>query len=112
MTFRAEDRYRVEGRDVFEKVPVAPWEVALGGEIVVATPSGRVTVTVPPGSQGGRKLRLKGRGIPAASAAAAPGDLYLLLEIALPPADTPQRRALYEQMSRDMGFNPRAAMGG
>jgi len=112
IAFRADDRYRVEARDVYEKVPVAPWEAALGSEIEVQTPSGRVTVTVPPNSQGGRKLRLKGRGIPAATAGAAAGDLYLMLEIALPPADTPERRALYEQMSRDMGFQPRAGMGG
>jgi len=112
ISFRSQDRYRVEGRDVHEKVPLAPWEAALGGEIDVSTPSGRVTVTVPPNSQGGRKLRLKGRGIPAASAGGTAGDLYLLLEIALPPADTPQRRALYEQMSREMGFQPRAGMGG
>ena len=63
--FEQDARYRVEGRDVFETVPVAPWEAALGGSIDVPTPSGTVSVTVPPDSQTGRKLRLKGRGIPA-----------------------------------------------
>jgi curved DNA-binding protein len=70
-----------------------------------------VTVTVPAGSQAGRKLRLKSRGIPGAGSAPA-GDLYLLLEIALPPADAPGARALYEQMARDLHFNPRSGMGG
>lgn len=107
--FAEDRRYRVEGRDVYETVPVAPWEAALGAGIEVGTPSGRVSVTVPPGSQGGRKLRLKGRGIPGTAAAPA-GDLYLLLEIALPPADTPQAKALYEQMARELRFDPRQGL--
>ena len=112
IAFSPDPRYRIDGRDVFETVPVAPWEAALGAEIDVPTPTGRVTVTVPRQSQNGRKLRLKGRGIPGSAAGAAAGDLYLLLELALPPADTPQATALYEQMAREMAFNPRAAIGG
>jgi len=104
--FAEDRRYRVEGRDVVQPVPVAPWEAALGAAIEVATPSGRVSVTVPPESQGGRRLRLKGRGIPGTAAAPA-GDLYLLLEIALPPANTPQAKALYEQMARELHFDAR-----
>ncbi|SFG54287.1 curved DNA-binding protein [Duganella sp. CF458] len=103
VAFQADDRYRVEGRDVYQKVPIPPWLAALGGERDVTTPSGRVTVTVPPDSQGGRKLRLKGRGIPAANSSGAAGDLYLILDIFAPPADTPERRALYEQMQREIG---------
>ena len=104
-------RYRIDGRDVHETVPVAPWEAMLGAQIDVPTPSGRLTVTVPPASQTGRKLRLKGRGIPAAGPAPA-GDLYLVLEVALPPADTAAARALYEQMAREMKFDARANLGG
>jgi curved DNA-binding protein len=88
---------------VYQKVQIPPWSAALGGERDVSTPSGRVTVTVPPNSQGGRKLRLKGRGIPASGSSGTAGDLYLMLEIYAPPADTPERRALYEQMQREMG---------
>lgn len=113
--FRHHARYRIEGRDVYQTVPVAPWEAALGAEIDVPTPSGRVTVTVPAKSQGGRKLRLKGRGIPPSRAQAqsgAPGgDLYLMLELVLPPADTERARQLYETMARELDFNPRAGMG-
>lgn len=105
--FRDDPQYRVDGRDVYQTVPVAPWEAALGGDIGVPTPSGRVTVTVPPNSRNGRKLRLKGRGIPGAT----PGDLYLLLELALPPADTERARKLYETMARELAFNPRAHLG-
>jgi curved DNA-binding protein len=102
-----DQRYRVEGSNVYETVPVAPWEAALGASIAVHTPSGDVEVTVPAGSQTGRKLRLKGRGIPARP----PGDLYLVLEVVLPPADNDKARKLYETMARDLAFNPRARIG-
>lgn len=105
--FKPERRYRVDGRDVYETLPVAPWEAALGAAIEAPTPAGPVMVKVPAGSQSGRKLRLKGRGIPGDP----PGDLYLVLEIALPPADTDRARQLYETMARELAFDPRRAMG-
>jgi len=100
-------RFRVEGASVYQDVPVTPWEAALGAGISVPTPSGTVEVTVPPGSQSGRKLRLKGRGIPAAQ----PGDLYLILEVVLPPATSERARELYQAMARDLAFNPRERIG-
>lgn len=103
--FSSDARYRVDGAHVYENVPVTPWEAALGGKVSVQTPSGTVEVTVPAGSQGGRKLRLKGKGIPAAT----PGDLFLVLEVVLPPADNDKARAFYQAMARDLAFNPRAA---
>jgi len=96
-------QFRVEGADVYENVPVTPWEAALGAGISVPTPSGPVEVTIPPGSQSGRKLRLKGRGIPAAQ----PGDLYLILDVVLPPATSERARELYQTMARELAFNPR-----
>ena len=102
--FQPDPRYRIEGAHVFENLAVAPWEAALGAHIDVSTPSGHVQVSVPAGSQTGRKLRLKGRGIPAHPA----GDLYLVLEVVLPPATTDRARELYRTMARDMAFNPRA----
>jgi curved DNA-binding protein len=105
--FAPDPRYRVDGRVVTQTVPVAPWEAALGATIEVQTPSGRVEVTVPAGSKNGRKLRLRGRGIPGDP----PGDLYLELELALPPADSDKARKLYETMAREMPFNPREQMG-
>ena len=99
--------YRLEGANVYENVPVAPWEAALGASISVPTPTGPVEVTVPPGSQSGRKLRLKGRGIPAAQ----PGDLYLILDVVLPPASSERARELYQAMARDLAFNPRERIG-
>jgi curved DNA-binding protein len=105
--FAADPRYRIEGANVYENVPVAPWEAALGAKISVPTPSGPVEVTVPSGSQSGRKLRLKGRGIPASP----PGDLYLILDVVLPPASSERARELYEAMARDLAFNPRERIG-
>jgi len=101
--FAPDARYRVDGRDVIAKMPLAPWEAALGASIEMPTPSGNVQVKVPPGSQAGRKLRLKGRGIPGET----PGDLYLEISVVLPPAETDAARQLYETMAREMPFNPR-----
>lgn len=105
--FAPQDQYRVDGRDVYQKTPVTPWEAALGGEIDVATPSGKVQVNVPAGSQTGRKLRLKGRGIPGNPA----GDLYLLLDVVLPVAKTDRQREIFQMMATEMAFNPRQGTG-
>lgn len=102
---RDDERYRVEGRNVTAPLPVAPWEAALGAVIEVPTPSGQVSVTVPAGSQHGRKLRLKGRGLPGHPS----GDLYLELEVVLPPANSARARELYSAMARDLAFNPRSS---
>lgn len=104
--FLPNERYQVDGRDVTLRVPVAPWEAALGAKIEIPTPSGAVEVTVPSGSRNGRKLRLRGRGIPGQP----PGDLYLELELVLPPATTEAARELYRAMERQMNFNPRQGM--
>ncbi len=106
--FRADPRWRAEGRDVHQRLPLAPWEAALGGSIQVHTPGGDADVTVPAGWRPGRKLRLKGRGIPGTI----PGDLFLELDISLPPSDTEAARAAYEAMSQAFPtFNPRSPQG-
>ena len=106
--FRPHARYRVDKHDVYLDLPVAPWEAALGAKIEVATPSGVLELTVPPGSAQGRKLRLKGRGIPSAT----PGDFYFVLKIAMPPADTESAQAFYRSMAKQFkSFNPRTNLG-
>lgn len=107
--FKSDPRWRTEERDVYMGVPVAPWEAELGGAIEVRTPAGTtVEVTVPPRFKPGRKLRLKARGIPAAT----PGDLYLELHVALPPATTEAQQQAYRQLALAFpGFAPRAALG-
>ncbi len=105
--FRPHPFYRVEGRDVFLILPVAPWEAALGAIIKTPTPTGSVDLRIPAHSMGGRKLRLKGRGIPAKG----PGDLYVELQIALPKADSEAARKAYKAFKRATDFNPRAKLG-
>ena len=102
--FKPHPRYRVEGRDVYATLPLAPWEAALGASVKATLPDGMVEVRVPESSQPGRKLRLKGRGIPGMP----PGDLYLVMEVVLPPPSDAKARALYETMARELAsFNPR-----
>lgn len=102
--FHDHPRFKVDGRDVSIDVPVAPWEAALGAQVKVPTPDGEVEITVPKGSAGGRRLRLKGKGIPGTT----PGDLYVVLNIVLPPADTEQAAAAYVTMRQAFHFDPRA----
>ena len=98
--------YRVEGADVYLELPVAPWEAALGASIKVPTPAGAIDLKIPANSKAGKKLRLKGRGIPSKL----PGDLYVVLQIALPPADDEKSREIYKRMQEEIKFNPRATM--
>ena len=91
-----------------EHLPVAPWEAALGAAVTVPTLGGKVDLRIPPGSQSGSRLRLRGRGLPGSP----PGDQFAVLEIVTPKANTDRTRALYEQMKREMGFDPRAGLGG
>ena len=88
------------------KLPVAPWEAALGARVTVPLPSGNVDLKIPAGSNQGSRLRLKSKGIPAKQ----PGDFYVLLDVQLPPADSDEARALYTKMSEEMPFNPRATV--
>ena len=99
--------WRVDGRDLYFTLRVAPWEAALGATVNVPTPDGTVEMNVPAGSQTGRKLRLRGRGIPGST----PGDLYVMLELVLPPASDDKARDVYRQMAKDLAFDPRAAIG-
>ena len=102
--FKPHPRYRVEGRDLWMRLPVAPWEAALGAVVTVDLPETALKVRIPEGAQSGRQLRVRGKGIPADP----PGDLRLEIHVVLPAADTPQARELYETMARELAFDPRA----
>ncbi len=105
--FRTHPLYRVDGRDLYLDLPVTPWEAALGATVKVPTLGGIVELKIPEGSGSGRKMRLKGRGLPGDP----PGDCYVILTIALPPADTEAAKALYRKMEKELNFNPRAKLG-
>ncbi|MGH8822745.1 MAG: DnaJ C-terminal domain-containing protein [Rhodoferax sp.] len=110
--FRRHAHYRVDRHDVYLDLPVAPWEAALGAEVNVPTPSGLVELKIPAGSGAGRKLRLKGRGIPGATSASTPGDFYFVLQVALPPADSDAAMSMYQGMATQFkSFNPRSKLG-
>ncbi|WP_420225213.1 DnaJ C-terminal domain-containing protein [Pigmentiphaga litoralis] len=104
IAFRPHRLFRVDERDVYVDLPLAPWEAALGATVDIPTPDGSVQLTIPPNTSAGRKLRLKGKGLPSNPA----GDLYVVVGIALPPADTPEARDAYAAMQKAFHFNPRA----
>lgn len=98
-------RFRAEGRDIHYELPVTPWEAALGTELKVPTLGGDVKLKIPPGSQPGNRLRLKGRGLPGEPG----GDQIVTLQVVLPKAGNAEQRAVYEKMAETMDFDPRAA---
>lgn len=101
--FQSHPVFTVEGRDVHCTVNLAPWEAALGGKVPVPTLGGAVELNLPVNTQGGKKMRLKGRGLPGAT----PGDQFVMLNIVTPPASTEDDRKFYEDMARRFSFNPR-----
>ena len=105
--YRPHARYRIDGRDLIVTLPVAPWEAALGAVVPVRLPDSTLNVRIPAGAQGGRQLRVRGKGIPSDP----PGDLLLEIKVVLPDASTPKARELYETMARDLAFDPRGEAG-
>lgn len=100
---RDDPRFRLEGRDIHSVVPIAPWEAALGATVTVPTLAGEVELRVPAGSNGGRKMRLRGRGWPGKVV----GDQIVELEIQTPHAGTEEQKRFYESMAAMFDFNPR-----
>lgn len=108
IVFAQDSLFHAEKRDIHLTLPVAPWEAALGASLTVPTLGGDVQVKIPPGSQGGKKLRLKGKGL---CAGANCGDQIVTLQIVMPEAKTEEQRQVYRAMAEKMPFNPRAGMG-
>jgi len=98
-------RFRREGDDLQVDVRVAPWEAALGATVPVSTLSGTAQVRVPAGSSGGRRLRLRGRGLPTAGGER--GDLYAAVQIVVPKHLSEEERELFEQLAAASEFDPR-----
>jgi curved DNA-binding protein len=107
VAFRPHPLYRIDASDLYLDLPVAPWEAALGATVKTPTPAGTVELKIPAGTNSGRKLRLKGRGIPART----PGDFYAVIQIVMPPVKTERDKALFRQMEEQMAFNPRRHLG-
>lgn len=98
-------RYRLAGRDIHTDLAVTPWEAALGASVPLTGPGGTSKVTVPPGTSTGRRLRLRGEGLPSARGPA--GDLYAEVKVVTPPSPTDRERELFEELAAVSTFDPR-----
>lgn len=105
--FAPHSRYQVDGKDLTMKLPVTPWEAALGGKVHAPTMEGVVEVGIAAGSHSGSKMRLRGKGLPGDPA----GDLYLVLEVVWPPAESEAAKRAYQQLAQAAAFNPRLHLG-
>lgn len=107
ISIRPHKHFRLDGRDLYLDLPIAPWEGALGARVPVPTPDGALELGIPAGSWSGRKLRLKGKGLPGPT----PGDLYAVLQVTAPPVLTQADRDAYTALARaHADFNPRSGL--
>ena len=97
--------FDVEGHNLMVTVPLAPWEAALGTRVTVPTLSGKINLTIAPNSQSGQKLRIKGKGLASKTGI---GDLYAVLKVVMPPAANAAVKALWQSLSEQASFDPRA----
>jgi len=104
--FARHPEFEVDGQDLIHEVELAPWEAVLGTTISVPTLSGHVRIKIPPGTQAGQKLRLRGHGLP--NREGKKGDLIVVVRVQVPPRVTERERALWQQLARESDFNPRA----
>jgi DnaJ-class molecular chaperone len=100
--------FRREGSDIHVTLPVYPWEAVLGAEVMAPTLTEPVKVKVPAGSKADSKLRLKDKGLP--SAGGGHGDLFLHLQLVVPPTVTEEERALYQRLAKGSHPDPRAEL--
>lgn len=98
-------RFKIIGHDLHTVVAISPWEAALGAKIPIQTIEGSVSLTVPRGSQNGRKLRLRGKGIPRHKGV--PGDIIVELEVRMPEHFNDEEEKLIKEIANKSGFNPR-----
>jgi curved DNA-binding protein len=96
--------YTVKDHDLEMDLPIAPWEAALGAKVNVHTLAGTVSLTIPPRTQSGQKLRLRGKGL---SREKTPGDLLAVIRIVVPDRLSGKERELFEQLARESSFRPR-----
>ena len=103
--YAAHPRFEVDGRNIIHVLPIAPWEAALGATISVPTLGGAVELKIPPDSEAGRKLRLRGRGLPGTP----PGDQIVELEVLAPRVHNDPQREAYRMMRDAFGDDWRRA---
>ncbi len=96
--------FDVEGHNLLITVPIAPWEAALGAKVKLPTLTGKISLSVPPNSQSGQKLRIKGKGLPMKNGT---GDLYVIFKIVIPEHTNEESKALWQSLSDISAFDPR-----
>jgi len=99
--------FEVRGADLYHELALAPWEAALGAQVVVPTLTGNIKLRVPAGTNSGRELRIRAHGLPKGSTGER-GDLYVVASVQMPPALSDAERSLWEQLQKASHFNPRA----
>ena len=98
--------FRADGHDLYVDLPLAPWEAVLGASVDVPTLDGTVRLKVPAGTRAGQRLRLSKRGLPKRE-----GDLYAVVQIAVPAAPSARERELLQQLAEESHFDPRRHFG-
>ncbi|GAB4173210.1 MAG: DnaJ C-terminal domain-containing protein [Rhodocyclaceae bacterium] len=111
VVFRPDPLFRTSGHDAYLEVPLSPWEAALGADIEIPTLEGKARLKVPAGSRAGQKLRLAGKGLPRPGGRGH-GDLYAVIQIAVPPAPSARERELFEELARVSRYDPRSHFRG
>ncbi len=97
--------FQLNGHDLDLTLPIAPWEAVLGAKIHIPTLEGTASLTIPPGTQGGARLRLSGKGLPDKHGSR--GDIFVNLRIAIPDHPTAAEKELFEQLAKESPFHPR-----
>lgn len=97
--------FDVQGHDLMLTLPLAPWEAALGAKVSLPTLEGKISLTIPPNTPAGKKLRIKGKGLPGKGMT---GDLYAVIKIVMPPEANPAAQRLWRELSEQTSFDPRA----
>lgn len=105
ITLASHSRYSSSGSDLVVKLPISPWEAALGAKVDLVLPDGTIKLSVPPGAQSGSKLRVRGRGFVGAKGAR--GDALAELRIVVPPSLSAEERKGFEDLAALSRFNPR-----
>jgi curved DNA-binding protein len=108
IAIKSDPIFKVDGKDVSVDLPLAPWEAALGCAVALPTPTGKVELNIPENTMAGKKLRLKGKGIPGKE----PGDLYAVIRLVTPPASTDAEKEAYRTLSKSFMFNARENVQG
>jgi curved DNA-binding protein len=106
ITLHPHDLFRVSGHDLYIDLSLAPWEAVLGATVQVPTLGGAVSLKVPAGARAGQQLRIAGRGLPKPHAGT--GDLFAIIQVAVPTVVSDRERELYKALAEASRFNPRA----